>query len=570
MAILLQIFTQMKQSYLPRFAFLVFILGVTVTGYSQFREPNVVDTTPGGATMVSENAVFSTAYRTDLIRRIMPHLNHPDFENAWWGVHVRDLNTGASVFSRYAQKGFMPASNTKLYTTAAGLDLLGHDYHFHTHLWKLGTLEDGVFRGALIVEGSGDPTISGRFNDDDPMEVFRNWAIALRERGITRIEGDIIGDDTLFDDIPLGRSWSWDYTSYWYAAEMGALSFNDNTIDLLMVGQAPGEPATITWEPYETSFVEIVNETLSIHRGEPRRVGYDRPWTTNTIHVSNHIPEGDTVRYSPSITNPALYFVHVMREEFERQGISVEGNVHGREALPLVQGYRERAEIVATHVSPSLADIVFILNQRSQNFYAENLLKTIGAYYLFAQEVNPDIGLLIGNSPRLFAGLERDQALLDAGVNASARDGHEASWLVFGAAGVDTTRLRLADGSGLSRMNVVTPQMTTALLEFMWNHPDADIREAFMASLPRPGVEVGTLRNMFRQGAARETVMAKTGTIGMARALSGYVMAADGTPLAFSIMVNHHTVSNVLSNRIIENVVNILAEYDPGATQAAN
>jgi D-alanyl-D-alanine carboxypeptidase/D-alanyl-D-alanine-endopeptidase (penicillin-binding protein 4) len=566
----LQKFTDMKTGNVVRYALLLLFMGLAATGFAQFREPNVVDTTPGGAAVSAQESGFSTAYRTELVRRIMPHLNHPEFENAWWGVHVRDLNTGASVFSRYAQKGFMPASNTKLYTTAAGLDLLGHDYHFHTNLWKLGTLEDGVFRGTFIVEGSGDPTISGRFNDNDRTEVLRTWAIALREMGITRIEGDIIGDDSLFDDVPLGRSWSWDYTSYWYAAEMGALSFNDNTIDLVMVGQAPGEPATITWEPYETSYVQIINETMSIPRGESRRVGYDRAWTTNTIRVSNHIPQGDTVRYSPSITNPALYFVHVLREELERQGITVEGNLYDRSALPMVQGYRDRAEKVATHVSPSLADIVYILNQRSQNFYAENLLKTIGAYYLMAQVDNPDVGLLIGNSPRLFAGLERDKDLLDAGVNASARDGHNASWNLFGAAGVDTTRLRLADGSGLSRVNVVTPQMTTALLQFMWNHPDPDIREAFMASLPRPGEEIGTLTNMFRTGAARESVMAKTGTIGMARALSGYVMAADGTPLAFSIMVNHHTVSNVLSNRIIENVINILAEFDPTSPPAGN
>ena len=570
MTTLLQKFTDLNPLRILACATVLIMVGLTATGNAQFREPNVVDTTPAGAAVTAPEAGFTTSYRTDLVRRIMPHLNHPDFENAWWGVHVRDLNTGASVFSRYAQKGFMPASNTKLYTTAAGLDLLGHDYHYHTHLWTLGTLEDGVFRGTLIVEGSGDPTISGRFNDNDRTEVFRNWAQTLLSMGITRIEGDIIGDDSLFDDIPLGRSWSWDYTSYWYAAEMGALSFNDNTIDLVMVGQTPGEPATITWEPYETSFVTIVNQTMSVPRGEPRRAGYDRPWTTNTIYITNEIPQGDTVRYSPSITNPALYFVHVRREEFDRQGITVEGQLHDRSALPLVQGYRERGERVATHVSPSLAEIVFILNQRSQNFYSENLLKTIGAYYRMALEANPDIASLIGHSPRLFAGLERDPALLDAGIEASARDGHEASWFVFGAAGVDTTRLRLADGSGLSRMNVVTPQMTTALLQFMWNHPDPDIREAYLASLPRPGEPIGTLTNMFRQGAARQSVRAKTGTIGMARALSGYVTAADGTPLAFSIMVNHHTVSNVQANRIIENIVNILAEFDPGSTQASN
>ncbi|KPP99573.1 MAG: D-alanyl-D-alanine carboxypeptidase / D-alanyl-D-alanine-endopeptidase DacB [Bacteroidetes bacterium HLUCCA01] len=544
----------------------IFLLLSADPADAQFRSPNDVDTTPGSSEPAATSAEFgfSTAYRSELVRQIIPHLNHPEFENAWWGIHVRDLRSGATVFSRYANKGFMPASNTKLYTTAAGLELLGPEYHYHTRLWKMGSVEDGVFRGSLIVEGSGDPTISGRFNDGDRTEVMRKWAEELKAQGITRIEGNIIGDDSLFDDVRLGRAWSWDYTSYWYAAEMGALSFNDNTIDVVMVGQQPGEPAAITWEPFETNYVQIINETTTVPRNESRRSGYDREWMSNTIRISNEIPAGDTVRYSPSITNPALYFVHVMSEEFERQGISVEADLYDSRGLGLVPDYRSQAEVAAVHVSPSLGEIIYILNQRSQNFYAENLLKTIGAYYKRMLTNNPDLDLMIGSSPRLFAGQEFGPEYYMEPVAASAGDGHDAAWFVYGAAGVDTTKLRLADGSGLSRVNVVTPQMTTALLQFMWNHPDPAIRDAFLASLPRPGEEIGTITNLFRNGAARETVMAKTGTIGMARALSGYVRAADGTPLAFSIMVNHHTESNTIANRIIENVVNTLASFEAG------
>jgi serine-type D-Ala-D-Ala carboxypeptidase/endopeptidase (penicillin-binding protein 4) len=540
---------------------------------AQFRNPNTVDTTPAGTAMFGDETQYDSAYRTDLIRKIMPHLNHPDFENAWWGVHVRDLNTGATIFSRNAQRGFMPASNTKLYTTAAALELLGEDFTYKTHLWMQGEQDGSVFRGTLIAEGSGDPTISGRFNEDDRTEVFRYWADSLKALGINRIEGNFIGDDGLFDAVPLGRAWSWDYTSYWYAAEMGALSFNDNTIDVTMVGKVVGEPAELTWEPFGTSYVEIINETVTVPRNAPRRSGYDRPWTTNTIHITNDVPLRDTVRYAPSITRPALYFVHVMLEEFERQGITVSGPMYDRtsllqlaaqqpEALPVqhYENYRRRATRIATHTSPTLAEIVYIINQRSQNFYAENVLKTIGAWYRMALQENPEIGPLMGHASRILRETAAGPAwFIEDAVEASANDGFTAAWNVFGAAGVDTTRLRLADGSGLSRVNVVSPSMTTAVLEYMWHHPDEAIREAFDRSLPRPGEEIGTLTNMFRNGAARNTVRAKTGTIGMARALSGYVIAADGTPLAFSIMVNHHTESNVAANRIIENIVNTLA-----------
>ncbi|MCH8494489.1 MAG: D-alanyl-D-alanine carboxypeptidase/D-alanyl-D-alanine-endopeptidase [Balneolales bacterium] len=561
MATFLQHLPQIKRLTVVALAGIMCVTSITSLAHAQFRNPNEVDTTPAGTAQQAQTADYATAYRTDLIRKIMPHLNHPGFENAWWGIHVRDLNTGATVFSRNGLKGFMPASNTKLYTTSAGLDLFGEDFTFKTNVWKMGEVENGVFRGNLIVEGSGDPTIGGRFNDGDRMEVFRTWAETLKEMGITRIEGDIIGDDSLFDNVNLGRSWSWDYLSYWYAAEMGALSFNDNTIDVEMVGREPGTPSELTWEPYQTDYVQVINETRSIHADSSRRVGYDRPSGTNTITITNLVPQGDTVRYSPSITNPALYFVHVMREEFERQGITVEGNLHDRTGLPKVEGYRTNATKVATHESPTLGEIVYILNQRSQNFYAENLLKTIGAYYKMALAEIPEIDALIGHTPRLFTNTSHSPLINGESVEASGRDGHNAAWLVFGAAGVDTTRLRLADGSGLSRMNVVTPTMTTSLLNFMWHHPDEGIRTAFIESLPKPGEQIGTLTFMFREGAARESVQAKTGTIGMARALSGYIQAADGTPLAFSIMVNHHTVSNNIANRVIENVLNAIAEH---------
>lgn len=509
------------------------------TANAQFTNPNEVDTTPASVSGVYSDA-YQSAHRSELVRKIMPHLNHPDFENAIWGVHVIDLNTKATLFNRNAQTSMMPASNTKLYTTAAALELLGADFRYNTNVWGVGTLSDGTFRGNIVIEGSGDPTISGRYTDDDRTLIFRQWATDLREQGIHHIDGNIIGDDTLFDGIPLGNSWSWDYTTYWYAAEMGALSFNENCIDIEIIGTRPGQPAKINILP-GTTYGNIINETMTVRRGERTFSRYDRPWTTNTMTVGNHVAAGDTVRYSLSVTNPAMYFVHVLREVLIEEGITVSGEIYDRNGLSMVGDYHNSGRILTTYTSPTLAEIVYILNQRSQNMFAENLLKTMGAYHK-VQELTKSGG--------------SEQYVL-----ASARDGFRAAWPVFAAAGVDTTRLRLADGSGLSRINVVAPSMTTSLLHYMWHHPNDNVREAFINSLPRAGEEIGTLRNMFARGAARESVAAKTGTIGMARALSGYVTAADGTPLAFSIMVNHYTVSVAQANRIIESVVNTLAGF---------
>lgn len=529
----------MKRSIFSLTAIIVVLFCLPVESMAQFTNPNEVDTTPASSPAQVQSRKFNTEYRSNLIQSIMPLLNDPVFENAIWGVQVIDLNTGAPLFSRNAQKSMMPASNTKLYTTGAGLELLGADFTYETRLWAKGDIQDGVLKGNLIIEGSGDPTISGRFTDDDRTLIFRRWASDLKSKGITRIDGHIIGDDTIFDDVALGRSWSWDYTTYWYAAEMGAISFNENCIDMVIVGTTEGQPAKITWEPFETTYVQIINETITTPAGSSPMASYDRPWGTNTIYVRNHVPAGDTIRYSLSITNPTLYFAHVMRETFISEGIVVDGNLFDRSGLNLVVDYKNSAQVVASYTSPSLGEIVYILNKRSQNMFAENLLKTIGAHHKMK---------VTGT----------DQT---AGIEASARDGFRASWPVFGAAGIDTTRLQLADGSGMSRVNLVSPDMTTRLLRYMWHHNNEDVRDAFIYSLPLGGEPIGTLRTMFRSGPASSSVAAKTGTIGYARALSGYVTAADGTPLAFSIMVNHHTAGNVPANRVIESLVNTLAEF---------
>lgn len=516
--------------------FVLCLIVASPIAQAQFRSPNDVDTTPA-ATSGIYNAEYGASYRSSLIREIMPHLNDPVFQNAIWGVNVVDLNNGATLFSRNAQISMVPASNTKLYTTAAGLELLGTGFRYETRVWTNGVVENGTLKGDLIVEGSGDPTISGRFNEDDRTKTFRDWAADLKSKGITRIEGNIIGDDTIFDDIALGSSWSWDYTTYWYAAEIGGLSFNENCVDIEMIGTRPGEPAIINMFP-NTSYAQIVNQTQTVRRGEGTQTGYNRPWGTNTMYVSNRVVAGEKTTYSLAVTNTALFFVHVMKEVFQAEGIEIIGGIFDRSGLQSVGDYRSNGRVLTTYTSPTLAEIVYILNKRSQNMFAENLLKTMGVWYL-AQQENRQAGPFL----------------------ASARDGHRAAWPVFGAAGVDTTRLNLADGSGMSRMNLVSPVMTTSLLKYMWYHPDQDVRNAFIQSLPRGGEEIGTLRTMFTRGPAASSVAAKTGTLGYARALSGYVTAADGTPLAFSIMVNHHTAGNVPANRVIESLVNTLAEF---------
>lgn len=452
------------------------------------------------------------AQSTPIIRRIEPLLNDPKWDRSTWGIAVMDLENGAWVFRENAQKLMMPASNTKLYTSAAALEMLGPEYRYTTTLTFTGT--------DLVVRGGGDPVLGGRFTNGDRTRVFRQWADSLKAAGITRIAGRVLADVSRYDDLRLGRSWSWDYTTYWYAAELSALNFNDNCVDLVIVGGRAGEPATITWEPFNTDYVQVVNKTMTVRRGDATSTSYDRPWGTNVVTVGNRIAAGDTVRYSVAVHQPALYAAHVLRQVLIRAGIAVEGGVGFSDAP--VEG-----RIVARHHSQPLRDIVRVINKRSQNLYTDAVMKEI--------------------------------ALSDSVAVGSHRAGIARAKHLYAKAGIDTTAMQQADGSGLSRVNLFAPEMTVALLRYMHAHPDTAVRSAFIESLPFTGEAGFPLGAMFR-GRSAPYVQAKTGTIGYARALGGYLRTQSGKTYAFSFMVNHHTETNTEANRLIEAVLTELAK----------
>ncbi|RPI73905.1 MAG: hypothetical protein EHM47_04980, partial [Ignavibacteriales bacterium] len=158
--------------------------------------------------------------------------NDPNFSNAEWGVLIQSLETGEYFYRRNEDKLFRPASNLKLFTTAAALILLGSEYRFSTSVFMNGELDGSILKGNLVIQGGGDPTISGRFHNGDIYKVYNDWADSLLAIGIDEINGNIIGDDNLFDDKGLGTGWAWDYESYWFSAHSGAISFNENCVDI--------------------------------------------------------------------------------------------------------------------------------------------------------------------------------------------------------------------------------------------------------------------------------------------------------------------------------------------------
>lgn len=478
-----------------------------------------------------------------LANEIRAIIHAEEFGNAFWGVTVVDLSSGRILFDENAGKSFVPASNMKLYTTAAALDQLGPTYQYRTSLYIDGVVEDGVLDGNLIVRGAADPSIGTHYDaatgkweaDVDATRLFRDWADALRAEGISQIRGDIIGDDDVVDDVPLGHGWSWDDETFYYAAQLSGLSFNDNVVHVHVEGRQRGEPANVWWDPFNTKYVDVLNRSITRPAGTSVDEGYRRLRGTNTVEVTTRVPSGGKDVEEITVENPTLFFVHVLRESLQQSGIAVAGSPVDVDAISIKPNYLDpRLRRVATHVSLPLSEIVKITNKPSMNLFADMLIKTLAAEF-----------------PRPH---DEDRA------PGSSSLGLDIAMATFVKAGIDTSRMQLADGSGLSRHNLITPAMTASLLQYMWSHPDDRVRQAFYGSLPVAGVE-GTLRNRLKSGPAHQKLRAKTGSLSNVSSLSGYVESADGTTLAFVMMSNHYTTKTSAVRRAQDRIANLLARY---------
>lgn len=341
--------------------------------------------------------------------------------------------------------------------------------------------------------------------------------------GVDEIRGNIIGDDNAFDDVGLGDGWSWDYESYWYSAPASALSFNDNCVDISVEPTDIGERANLSVLP-STRYVVIVNDVFTVKDDSSSKIDLTRDRGTNIVRISG------TIKYSSqpqkiysTINNPTQYFVISLKEVLEKKGIKVTGFALDVDDLDIGVNYKE-CQLLLTHNSVPLRDIVRVINKSSQNFFAEQLLKTIG-YEKFK----------LGSA--------------DNGFNASK------DFLV--QVGINPEGLIVADGSGLSRLNLVTPQHIVRLLEY---YSKSHLFEDFYNSLPVAGKD-GTLARRMVKTRAQDNVRAKTGFLGNVRSLSGYIRTGDGELLAFSMIANNFNIPVVLADNIQDMVCIRLANF---------
>ena len=405
------------------------------------------------------------------------------------GLYVRSVSTAQTLYSHKAAARRIPASNVKIFTAAAALARLGPDYRFATDFYVKGKVRDGVLRGDLYLKGYGDPLFVH--------EKMRDLVRRLKLRGVKRITGDLVADDTYFDKKKHGHGWRVGRSIRPYLAPHGALSLNFGLANVLVApGDRVGGLARVHLEPPSRALrlqarVKTSRRRLKIRLGRTRSKGKD------VVQVSGSFPEGNRMkRYRVPITDPTAFTAGAVAAELTRQGIAFKGGIR-RAATP------PDARLLARNLSPPLSEVVRGLNKFSNNFVAEQTLKTLGAE-TYGAPGTAEKGLRV----------VRDFLI---SIGASAEE------------------FALADGSGLSRMNRASPRALVALLEAA--HNDFRLRPEFMASLAVFGVD-GTVKKRRRRGVDSRRVRVKTGVLNGVRAFSGYAAARNGEILAFSVLMN--------------------------------
>lgn len=427
------------------------------------------------------------------------------------GVSAVDVQTGRTLINLDANRPMIPASNQKLLSSGVALALLGPDHVFRTEVL--------LWRDRLVVRGSGDPAFGdpALLGTAEPQmsveDLLERIASAVERSGVRRF-AELVIDDRVFDRDLAHPSWPEEQLNRWYCAEVSGLNFHTNVLSVYPrpAPDGPGTPPTFNLEP-RADWLEIRNRARTVGTGQ------NTPWIARRPASNDFTLFGDVrtpaqVPVRVSVHNPAMFFGSLLAERLRARGIVIgpdrplshEAGVRLAERDEPIQP--DRVLVVVTTL---LHDVLRRCNADSYNLYAEALIKLAG------------------------------HAL--TGDSGSWESGAAAVRMVLGdRLGPDhASSVSIADGSGMSRDNAISPATMTAWLRVV--RQDARLAPHFIASLPMPSE--GTLRSRFRDTELRNVVLAKSGTLSGVRCLSGYIVHPEtGRTIAFSILCNDLRDSN--------------------------
>lgn len=445
-----------------------------------------------------------------------------DLEHALWGVKAVNLASGKTVASYSPEKSLTPASVMKVVTSGVGFLLNKTAKPFETELQYTGTISDSTLYGNLIVYGKGDPTLgSARFKIQQPEQLFGAWTEAVYKQGIHSIKGDIIIDDSWFNGQPFPDGWTWGDIGNYFGAGVHGVCFMDNEYKITFeAGSKIGDKAVVSKITPEQSGMELVNNVViaAANTGD-RTMIYSAP-NSNTIYISGTIPANkkDFV-IRGAVQSPPLQLGMAFVDYLKRSGISLDG-------ATLVRDVREPdTKTFYIHNPITYGQVAYWVNMRSINFYAESLLCS------FSHQRNE-------KSPY--------------------NNGIDVVDSLLAANGVPVAGFRMADGSGLSRSNYVSPAFLCDFLKVMYA---SDAFPEFRKTLPIAGSS-GTLAGLCKGSLAENNLCAKSGSMGGVRAYAGYVENRKGETICFSVIFNNFDCKQSALTKKIEALFAALAESD--------
>jgi serine-type D-Ala-D-Ala carboxypeptidase/endopeptidase (penicillin-binding protein 4) len=462
-------------------------------------------TVPGPAATAPAPATADS--RAALRQFIDSLVDVPEFRSANWGLLVVDPGRGETLYTRNADKLFMPASNQKLLTGSTALTQLGPDFRWVTTLYARGPVRGGALDGDLVVRGNGDPSVSAHMHAGDALAPLRALGDSLRARGVMRIRGRVVAGPSPFTDAPLGFGWEWDDLDESYSAGVDALYFNEGFTEVVVYGGSrAGDAVRAVTRPAAT-YPHLIVNARTVARAAAGATALDSAAAQPLIVVgqdSSHagvlvsgtIAAGDSTVLELAFRDQSAAYVAALTEALRASGITVDGAPTDSTA---------HLDSLAAMSSPPLRDVFPFFEKPSQNQIGELLFKTL--------------------------------ALVKTGVGTadSAQEVVSRQLLAWGAA---PDGFAVRDGSGLSRHDYVSPRTIVHVLDAMRRSPDFSV---LYDALPIAGVD-GTIGGRMKGTPAAGNVHAKTGTLDKARSLSGYVTAADGRMLLFSALCNNYVV----------------------------
>ena len=522
------------------FLFLILAIAATTRAIRK-QETTGAEEKPGRAAVSMAESKPATAATNspadgELARLIDQAIDQSEFSSARWGLIVISRSDGRTLYARNADKLFTPASNMKIYTTTVALDLLGANYQWRTSVYSASQPDtDGVLKSDVTLYGRGAPDLLSRPKKDETASLVK-LADELYQRGVRHIRGHVIGDESYFRADPLGDGWQWNDVQWYFGAEPSALSIDDNEVDLqIEPSNNPNDPPVVKLSNAQ-DYVHLANNMATVKRGEQMTVGIHRGVSDNEVRVWGDYPLGSRPFGARlSIHDPALRAARLFMDALRARGIAVEGAAHTRDfRVPASERFDPSHAVELAYVSSKpLSEVVRATNKESINLNAELILRTLGRE---RGEIAPD------TDPHKTHERGDDEA------------GLAVIRLWLNRANIPTNNLALHDGSGLSRLDLVTPEATARLLMAISRTASASV---FQESLPIAGRD-GTLKGRLRT--FRDRVSAKTGSLTYDNSLSGFLTAADGTALVFSIICNDQT-GRASSTRLIDEIVTILATY---------